>query len=192
MHRHLLNKKFLKENLVKELSAQRLAYSTILMPEIEENASNIVQEWTDSANEEALVIKEENDPEVILKRLRGKCDPINYCILRDKALENEEQLMPKIIAMLVRSGNDVFIEHAARIIPKCRKNYSNDLLNILEEVRNPYAVSMICLVIGFIGSEEIIPIIYKKYHELKRLYPDDSYDQGPLLALLELRARFYN
>jgi hypothetical protein len=123
--------------------------------------------------------------------LRSKCDPLNYGILRDKVIEYEEPLVPRIIDMLVRSGNDVFIEHAARIIPKCKVNYSNELLDILSEIRNPYALSLVCIVIGFIGDEEAIPFMIHKYNELKNTYPHETYEQGPLLALTELDARFY-
>lgn len=123
--------------------------------------------------------------------LRGKCDPINYNILRDKVLEHEDELVPKIVEMLIRSGNEVFIEHAAKIIPKCKTNYSNSLLQILDQIRNPYATSIACIVLGFIGDEEVIPIIHHKYIELKRLYPRENYEQGPLLALSELNVRFY-
>ncbi|HYE83554.1 MAG TPA: hypothetical protein VEG39_15480 [Clostridia bacterium] len=61
----------------------------------------------------------------------------------------------------------------------------------MDEIRNPYALSLVCIVIGFIGDETTIPIMHKKYLELKGIYPDENYEQGPLLALAELRARFY-
>ena len=191
MYRYLLNKKFFKDNPIKELSSQRLVYSSILMPKVEDLARKVVSQMIDRAGEEAQKIEEESDPEVIFKLLRGKCDPINYTILRKKVLEHEEYLLPKIIQALIRSGNDVFIEHAARIIPRCKRNYLNNLLNILQEIRNPYAVSLMCIVIGFIGDEETIPIIYHKYIELKDQYPNEDYEQGPLLALAELNAQFY-
>ncbi len=191
MYRYLLSKKFFEDNPIKGLTSQRLIYSSMLMPEVDDLARKIVTGLTDRAEEEALRINGEKDPEVLLKLLRSKCDPINYAILREKVLEHEEELMPKIVEMLISSGNDVFIEHAARIIPRCKVNYSNDLLHILKEIRNPYALSLMCIVIGFIGEEEVIPIIHHNYTQLKGLYMNENYEQGPLLALAELNARFY-
>jgi hypothetical protein len=107
-------------------------------------------------------------------------------------LEYEDILVPKIIEMLKTSLNNVFIEQSARILPKCRKNYSKELLEILDVIRNPYALSYVCIVLGCIGDEDVIPIIYNKYFELNRDYKDENYAQGPLLALYELNARFYS
>ena len=39
--------------------------------------------------------------------------------------------------------------------------------------------------------EEVSSVLLEKYFEMKRLYPDKTYDQGPLLALHELNCRFY-
>ncbi len=178
MYKHLLNKRFFRDNPVKELTAQKLIYSSILMPEIEELAKNYVHGLTDRAEDEALRIKEETNPEIILKMLRGKCDSINNTILRDKVLEYEEELVKRIIELLVRSGNDVFIEHAVSIIPKCKKSYLNNLMDILNEIRNPYTLSLVCIVIGHIGGEETIPVMHKKFLELKELYPKENYEQG--------------
>ncbi|HYE83555.1 MAG TPA: hypothetical protein VEG39_15485 [Clostridia bacterium] len=111
MYRKLLNNQFFKDNPVKELTAQQLVYSKILMPEFEDIAEKVVTALTGRTEAEAMRIKEENNPEVILKFLRSKCDTLNYNILRHKVLEYEEQLLPKIIEMLIRSGNDVFIVH---------------------------------------------------------------------------------
>lgn len=62
MYRYLLNKKFFKDNPVKELTSQRLIYSSILMPEVEVLAQNVVIGLTDSADEETVRIKEEKMP----------------------------------------------------------------------------------------------------------------------------------
>lgn len=39
---------------------------------------------------------------------------------------------------------------------------------------------------------DIIPWMMDRYHEPRKAYPDETYEQGPLLALHELNARFYN
>ncbi len=187
----MLNKNFFNENGFKEMSAEKLVYSVIEMPQLSEMAREFVVNIADRAKEEANILKNESNTELILKAMRGKCDSLNYGILYQKVLENEDELLHRIIDMLVNSGNSVFIEHAAKIIPQCNKNYSKELLEILDNVRNPYAVSMICIALGFIANEDVIPIIYDKYFELKKTYKNESYAQGPLLALFKLKERFY-
>lgn len=187
----MLNRNFFKENVFEDISAQKLVYSSILMPQLEEIARDIVAKTTDRAEEEANILKSETDPEVILKVMRGKCDNLNHGLLHQKVLENENELIPKIICLLVNSGNSVFIAHATKIIPQCNKNYSKELLEILDSVRSPYAVSLICVALGFIANEDAIPVIYDKYFELKKIYTNESYAQGPLFALYKLNERFY-
>jgi len=191
MYRNMLNKNFFNENKFEDMSAEKLVYSIIEMPQVSEMARGFVANITDRAEQEANILKNETNFEMILKALRGKCDNLNYGILYQKVLENEDELLPRIIAMLVNSGNSVFIEHAAKIIPQCSKNYTKELLEILDNVRNPYAVALICVSLGFIANEDAIPIIYAKYFKLKKTYMNESYAQGPLLALYKLKERFY-
>jgi len=191
MYKNMLNKNFFNKNVFEEMSAEKLVYSVIEMPQLSEMARDFVVNITDRDEEEANMLKNETNTELIIKAMRGKCDNLNYGILYQKVLENEDELLPKIIAMLVKSGNSVFIEHAAKIIPQCNKNYSKELLEILDKVRSPYCVSLICVDLGFLASEDAIPIIYDKYFELKKTYKNESYAQGPLLALFKLKERFY-
>lgn len=187
----MLNKNFFNQNAFEEMSAEKFVYSIIEMPQLSEMARDFVGNITDRAEEEANILKNETNTEFILKSMRGKCDNLNHGILQQKVLENEDELLPKIITMLVSSGNSVFIEHAAKIIPQCSKNYSKELLEILDNVRSPYAVSLICIALGFIANEDAIPIIYDKYFKLKKTFKNESYAQGPLLALFKLKERFY-
>ena len=51
--------------------------------------------------------------------------------------------------------------------------------------------SLVCIVLGVQGEESIIPWMTDKYFETKKLYPDRTYNQGPLFDLHELNIRFY-
>ncbi|MDI3534757.1 MAG: hypothetical protein PWQ82_1122 [Thermosediminibacterales bacterium] len=191
MYRKMLTEKFFDDNLYEGINAQSLIYAELDIPNIKEIAENIVRSMTDRGREEAEMIERENNPDVLLKMLRGKCDVLNYELLHKRVLEFEDELAPRIIKMLINSGNNVFIEHAARIISKCRRNYTDELVEILDKIRSPYAVSLICITLGFIGDERVIPLIYNKFLELKTLYPHETYAQGPLLGLYKLKERFY-
>ena len=135
-------------------------------------------------------IEKENSPEVLLKMMRGKCDPVNQPLLINKVLEHEDLLIPQVIKMLKTSGNDTFIELAVKEIKKAKNNYCEDLLQILDDIRSPYALSLVCILIGYLGTEKDIPILLRIHMELKKTYSNETYDQGPLLALIEMRERF--
>lgn len=186
-----MNKKFFRDNPIDQFSAQYLIYAQIDMPEISELASSFTRTITDRAEEQREEIEKEDNPDVLFKLMRARCDVINYEILHKKIIDKEKEMVPRIINSLIKSGNDVFIEHATRIICSCKNNYSQEILGILESIRNPYALSLACIILGYIGDEEVIPIMYDKYLELKKLYLNENFAQGPLIALYKLNERFY-
>jgi hypothetical protein len=186
----VLTKKFFDENPVKENSAQRFAYSTYLYDGLEEIVAEFSKDYIKRGESEAEMLKNESSPEVLLKMMRGKCDNLNHTLLHSKILEQEEVLMPMIIEKMKTSGNDVFIEHSMKLIKKAKNNYYGDLIKIIDDIRSPYALSLACIIIGFIGNESDVPLLLKKHAELKSLYPGEDYAQGALLGLIELRERF--
>lgn len=58
------------------------------------------------------------------------------------------------------------------------KEYSN--------IRNEYFRSLLCLVIGIRGDVEMIPFLMKETERLERMYPEETYAQGSILAIQEL------
>jgi len=186
----MLTKKFFKDNPVKENTAQQLVYSILLYDGLEELAVEFSKTQIKRAEEEAEAIKNESSPEILLKLMRGKCDPLNYVLLHTKILEQEETLLPVIIEKLKKSGNDVFIEHSIKLIKKAKTNYCEKMIEIIDEIRSPYALSLVCILIGFLGSESDIELLLRKHAELKSLYADSHYEQGALLGIIELRERF--
>lgn len=193
MYEDLLNQKLFDDNFKKGNTAQFILYNSILQPEIAKMAAQYSKKLTGRADEEAKEIENETDNQKLLKYLRGKCDPINYELVQDKVLEKEEEMLPVMIDMVVTSANDIFVENFVKIIPKCKKNYSKELLTILDKIKYPYTMSLVCLALGFIGDEETIPVMLDKFNKLKEqnMYKDDSFEQGPLYALLQLKERFY-
>lgn len=51
MYRHILNKKFKKNNPVKQYTAQQLVYSKLLTPEVMEFASDFTRNIVDRAED---------------------------------------------------------------------------------------------------------------------------------------------
>ena len=61
-----------------------------------------------------------------------------------------------------------------------------------QEIRSEYMKSMLCLVLGFRGDASMIDFLIEEAERFEREYPDETYDQGPALAVQELSVRFLN
>ena len=73
---------------------------------------------------------------------------------------------------------------------QCRENCSQWILQNYEDVREPYGRSMLCLVLGFRANVDVIPFLMRQVERFETQFPVHSFDQAPLLALYEIRARF--
>jgi hypothetical protein len=198
VYKKLLTKKFFRDNPYLENSVQRFVYSVLLYEGLDEVANEVLLKQERMSDErleriarEKELIEAEHDPEIIFQLLRKKIDVINRVVLIKKALEFEEVLLPMVEEKLIRSDHDTFIENAARLLAKSQKDYSPLLKEQYAEIRSPYVQSLICLILGLRGEENTIPWVLDKFFEMKMLYPSETYDQGPLLALHELNSRFY-
>ena len=198
MYKKLLAKKFFEDNPYLENSVQRFIYSTLLYEGLEELANKITieegllsDERLEQVAREKEEIQEEQNSEMIFQFLRKETEMVNRGLLVQKALEFEEVLLPKVVEKLMRSYHDIFIENSIDILAKSNKDYTPLLKERYAEIRSPYVQSLVCLILGFRGEEATIPWMLDKFLEMKKLYPGETYDQGPLLALHELNSRFY-
>ena len=198
MYKQLLTKKFFRDNQYMENSVQRFIYSMLLYEGIEEAASEVLMtkvglsdERLKRINQEKELIQSEQNPEEIFQLLRKKIDGVNRVDLIKKALEFEEVLLPMVMEKLMRSYHDIFIENSIRLLARSKKDYSPVLKEQYADIRSPYVQSVVCLILGFRGQEDTIPWMLDRFFEMKKLYPGETYDQGPLLALHELNCRFY-
>lgn len=89
-----------------------------------------------------------------------------------------------------RSGNDYFVESAARILVKAEDDYSKEVAAILPEIKYPYTQTVACYVLGKIGGEEYIGLLYEYFNKLKRNYEREAFYEGPLMGLCEMKRRF--
>ena len=56
-------------------------------------------------------------------------------------------------------------------------------------VRNEYMKSLLCLVLGIRGNENVIPFLVDEVVRFEYQYPSESFEQGPLIGLAELLNR---
>ena len=86
-------------------------------------------------------------------------------------------LMPWIKEKTMKNGQDIFRENTLYFFLYCEENCFK---------------SMLCLVIGFRGDVEMLSFLTKETERLERMYLQETYAQGPILAIQELAVRFLN
>ncbi len=181
---------FFQNNPIREISAARLVYSKILNPGIDRLASEFTKQFIKRADEETRRIMEETNPENLIEIMAQDPDPLNHKILRERILQYSHFTLPKIFERVGYNRNDAFAELAVQVIYESRVNCGVQLLDILDSIEDPYTSSLVCLLLGLIGPRDGVQRIWNYYHFFKDHYAHETYDQGPLLALYEMKERF--
>jgi len=183
-------------------SAQALVHFNLLMqrePEANKGFHSVVDRMLAKNQpkrvEDALIEKEKieslTDYNQVIKMMRQKIDNINSETLTKKAMEFENEIVPELIKKLMTSQNDVFIESAAKAMLESKLDFNKELMELFDDIRNPYAQSVVLVLLGFKAGESDIPWFIKKYEKLKLLYPDESYCEGAYYGLYEIERRNY-
>ena len=187
--------KFLDKHPDIPFSAAKFEYSLYLEPEAVEYANAISEKMLGESEEDLhpkRMIEQAETTEELLKLMRKSLSGGNRSRLRKKVLEYEKEIMPLIKEKTMKNGQDIFIENALYFFLHCKENCCNWLMKEYANIRNEYLKSMLCLVIGFRGDVEMIPFLMKETERLERMYPQETYAQGPILAIQELAVRFLN
>lgn len=185
---------FWKKNPLKKMSAAQISYFSMTifsMDELHEKISEIVdpgiaQERKTIIEAELREIEALNSGERIVKFMRHEYDIVNRNALCKKVLQLQDKAMPLVLHRYRTSAQTVFIETAAMIFAHCDARYALELRDVYPDIRNPYARSMASLSLAVQADEDAIPLLMQEYARLHRDYPEESYDQGPLLALYSL------
>ena len=203
MNKKLLNNFFKNNEVTGEIpSAPAFAHFYLLMEsntdtneKIQKTLNEAVFKHAPEREKEALIEREEIETattyEQIVRIMRRNTDPVNQHILVNKAMEFENEIVPDIIRRLKTSLNDGFIETSIRILAKSKIDVTGELFGYFDDMRNPYAQSMVMVLLGFKADESYIPWFIEKYNELKKLYPRTSHCEGAYYALYQLESRFY-
>ena len=196
----LLTKDYFNRHPVKEYSAARLEYSMLLMPEVMDVVDKKLPEMREMAakrgidipdtTEQMKRVEEEEDTGKLLRMLRQTHPPVVRKAVREKLLKREMEVLPEIQRMILKAFNDNTIENCVRFMTKCETDCTEWIMRHYDDVREPYARSMLCLVLGFRASTDVIPFLVQQVDAFERQFPDKSFEQGPLMALYEIRARF--
>ena len=190
----LLPKNFFKKNPLNPTSAYNIALY-ILDPDFEEDMFNRLldkeDETGDSSSLDQIDKEEEeiralSDAEAVVKRMRQSIAMLNRSVLADQALSMWEETMPLILRRFRTSSQTEFIETAFHIFAEADDSVIEPLKELYPDIRDPYARSMACVVFGMHDCEEMIPMLLREYERFREDYPDEEYEQGPLLALYQL------
>ena len=182
---------FFAENDVHELSAPRFIYSYLFHPEIEGIANKVARQFIDRGKEELKRIEIAKDAEILIGIMRNNPDPLNHKPLIDRLVEQSAQSVPMILQELKEPQNDSFVELAVRILHRSGTNCSKEIIDIIKSGNNrtAYAISILCVLLGFYDNEYAEKLLWDYYHYMKFKYPNDTYSDGPLLGLIEIRER---
>lgn len=189
----MLPKNFFRDNQVDQSSAQLIACISGLLnnsAEYQEDMEENIKKKLDPEkyallNEErAEILALETGPEVV-KYIRRGINILNYPMLTKKILTMQDEVMPLLLHRYLTSGQDSVIESVMQTLLNLDADpkYVDQLIAEYPKIRNPYAQSMACVVFGARMREELLPLLLREYERLQREYPEESYYQGPLVAI---------
>lgn len=184
--------KFLKEHRDLELSAAKMEYTMILHPDFNNRVvelsgmRGISPEDADMADR----ITETVDPEELLNLMRKPVSGANRILLRKCVLDMQEEMAPLIKRKLITNRQDLFIENSLNFFVFCKANECQWILDNYKDFRSEYLKSLICLVLGFHGDETMFDFLMDEAERFQKEYPNESYDQGPAIAVRELASKY--
>lgn len=190
MTKRQLNK-FLREHPQKKMSVAvlsdfqfRILLKEDFNKEIEKASDRLLSadRLADEA-EIARAIEAVQTPEELLQLMRKTVAFSNLTMLAKKALSMQDEAMPLIISRYRKTKHTVFIENASKILSGADRKYTEALLVCYKDIWLPYAQALACLLFGYHGLVDTIPLQLSEYERFRRVYPDETYDQCPLMAL---------
>ena len=201
MHKELLDR-FFEENTVESDTPTAPAFAHFYIslenkPEAKEAIQAIMDEavYKEQPEREVKVLAERHEIETaetceeMIRIMRRNTDPMNQHTLINRTMAFEDEIIPEIVRMLKTSMNDGFIETSIRILAKSGRCVADELFGCFDDMRYPYAQSMVLVLLGFKADETRISWFIDKFKDLKRRYPDESYHEGAHYALSEISDR---
>ena len=185
-----LNDTFFQKNHCHDISAPRLVYSALLSPGIEEMASKISSQFISRGHAEADRIRATENVNELLEILKSGPDSLNHVMLQKKLLKHKQESVPLIIQELKKPQRQSFFELSVRILHAAGNDCSSELIDIIRHhQRDGYAVSLLCMLLGFYDNEHSGKLLWDYFHYFKEKWPHDTLSDGPLLGLSEMKAR---
>ena len=184
----ILEDNFFRLNKFNDISAQRLIYSSLVMPEVEKFAYQTASRLKGLSTSKSAAIDQAKDAAELIKLANQKLDLIDHVPFMEKALQYRDKFIQLLFDELKISREDAFVELAIRFIKRTKFDYSNEIINLIEkDLSNAYYISIFCVLLGFYPNDKVEKLLWDYFHIFKDNYPNESYQDGPFLGLLELR-----
>lgn len=179
---------FFANNEPEEISAPRMLFLAMVCPEQLERVAGRVRRETARHQKQAKEIRGLSGPEDLVRFLKNAPDRLNYPLILDKFRDHEEETVELLLEELRTCDDELFAELAVRLLYETDEDILEDLLDIIElDQRNAYTVSLICVLLGFYDHPSLPQLLWDYFHYFKEHFPKETYHQGPLLALIEMR-----
>lgn len=186
---------FIEKHPEKEISSAKIQYYMYLVPGAVDEINNITSKYREKTFEDKLhkrMIEQIEEPEELLQLMRKNLSGENKAALLKKNIQCEDKMRLLIEAKALTNKQDQFIENAASFLLLCKENVCGWILEKYQDFESEYLKSLLCLVLGFKGDKDVIPMLMQEVERFEKSYPNESYEQGPLLALKEALVRFYS
>ena len=191
MDKKLLPRNFFRDNPLDKMSAPLIAHFSMTagFDEKLQNAiwdileGEIEPERKARIEEEKAEIARLETGDAIVKFIRNDYDIANRETLCKKILTMQAEVLPPLLRRFHTSVQESVTETTVYILGHAEREYVDQLIEMYPEIRNPYAQSMACVALGVQEREDTLPLLLREYERLKRQYPEESYCQGPLLAI---------
>jgi len=157
---------------------------------IEDTLSSEATDEVIAMHKQSMELAEKaQNPSELADAVRKIKDLSGRQLIVKKILNNQQDTLPLLINKFKRSSHDVFIETSVMIFAYCDNEYIDTLLSEYEQIRDEYAKSQFCVVLGFRGRKDCKKFLQKEYERMCDLFDEDEneFEQGPLTALNALR-----
>lgn len=183
---------FFERNWPQEVSAARLVYIQMVSPRAMEDVAAGVRQETDRYLGEIEEIRKISGPEEMIGFLKRKPDILNYPLVVQKFQEYEAKITVLLLRELQGKANDAFVEWAVKLLYLSKKDHAGDIIDIIESYqRDPYIVSLLCLLLGFYDHPKIPKLLWDYFYYFKVHFTQETFSEGPLLALYEMDDRLH-
>ncbi len=189
--------KFFRENPLEEISAALIGHiliTSFLDGELEEELARLAAQGIDddrrrTVERERTLIEQTEDPAALVEIMRKGCDIFNQRLLCEKIVKRQELAMPLLLKRYRTCALETFIDTSMCVFAIADDQYARELLDMYDQIRCPYARACACLIFGVKRMEDTIPLLLREYERFGEEYPEESFDQHPLLALYILHGK---
>ena len=187
------SEQYFKEHPLEEMSTGMMLYTSATMPEMREYAIQtsdaIAQDGYLMPDNSAYIenLKSDTDLKKLLRMMRNFIPLEATTLMMDKLNAREEEVLPEIERILLKAFNPSTIENCTLFLAQCPSDCSHWIRENYHQVKDAYARSRLCVVLGLKGGLQDVPFFMEQVEYFRTRYPETDYEQAPLVALYHLK-----